>query len=142
MNSKQVRLVQESFARVVPIAETAAALFYERLFTLDPSLRPMFKGDMRSQGQKLMNTLTLVVRSLDKPEKILPAVQHLGRRHAGYGVQPAHYQTVGEALLWTLAQGLGETFTEEVKAAWVAAYVFLASTMQEAAMQIEAAPAL
>ncbi len=122
---------------VAPIADTAAALFYERLFTLDPSLRPMFKSDMKQQGKKLMTTLALAVRGLDRPEQILPAVRHLGQRHVSYGVRPAHYQTVGEALLWALEQGLGDAFTAEVKAAWAAAYALLANVMQDAASQVE-----
>lgn len=133
MNAQQKYLVQSSFEMVVPIAETAAALFYGRLFELDPSLRPMFTGDMKEQGKKLMNMLTLAVRGLDKLDQLVPAIQALGRRHTGYGVKPKHYNTVGAALLWTLEQGLGEAFTPEVKEAWVAVYTLMASTMQEAA---------
>ena len=136
MTPDHVQLVQETFEMIAPSAETAAALFYERLFTLDPSLRPLFKGDMSKQGQKLMSTLALVVRGLSRPEQIIPAVRHLGQRHVSYGVQPADYRTVGEALLWTLAQGLGTSFTDEVKAAWEAAYTLLAELMQEAAAQV------
>jgi hemoglobin-like flavoprotein len=131
-----IQIVQETFEMIAPSAETAAALFYQRLFTLDPALRPLFKGDARTQGQKLMSTLALVVRGLGRPEQIVPAARHLGERHASYGVRPAHYRTVGEALLWTLAQGLGASFTDEVKAAWEAAYTLLAELMQEAAAQV------
>ena len=114
----QKKLVQESFAAVAPNAEAAADLFYGRLFELDPSLRPLFKGDMKKQGRKLMAMLKTAVRGLDNLDKLVPAVQDLGRRHATYGVKPAHYDTVGAALLWTLEQGLKGGFTPDVKAAW------------------------
>ncbi len=101
-------LVRESFAKVVPIAPQAAALFYDRLFTLDPSLKPLFKGDMEEQGRKLMAMIGTAVASLDRLDTIIPGVQALGRRHATYGVPLASYDTVGAALLWTLGQGLGD----------------------------------
>ncbi|HET7090540.1 MAG TPA: globin family protein [Anaerolineae bacterium] len=133
MNDTQKLLVRASFEKVLPIANAAAALFYRRLFELDPSLKPLFKGDMREQGRKLMSAIQLVVAGLDRLDKIVPAVQHLGRRHAGYGVKPEHYRTVGAALLWTLEQGLGEAFTPETKDAWIAAYTLLSDTMIAAA---------
>jgi hemoglobin-like flavoprotein len=139
MTPKQINLVQNTFEMIVPIANLAASLFYGRLFELEPSLRPMFKGSLEEQGKKLMTTLALAVRGLNQPEKIIPAVQSLGRKHAGYGVQPAHYTVVAEALLWTLAQGLGEKFTPETEEAWTAVYTLLATVMQEAAA--EAVPA-
>jgi hemoglobin-like flavoprotein len=132
----QIQIVQETFEMVAPSADVVAALFYDRLFALDPSLRPMFKGDARTQGQKLMSTLALVVRGLQRPEQILPAVRRLGERHVSYGVEPAHYDTVGAALLWTLSQGLGDRFTDDASAAWTAAYTMLAELMQEAASQV------
>jgi hemoglobin-like flavoprotein len=134
MNAQQKYLVQSSFEMVAPIADTAAALFYGRLFELDPSLRPMFTADLKEQGKKLMNMLTLAVRGLDKLEQLVPA---LGRRHAGYGVTPEHYNTVGTALIWTLEKGLGEAFTPEVKEAWIAVYTLLAQTMQAASAELE-----
>lgn len=140
MNAQQKYLVQSSFEKVAPIAETAAALFYGRLFELDPSLRAMFTTDLKEQGRKLMHMLTLAVRGLDRLDELVPAVQGLGRRHAHYGVQPEHYDTVASALLWTLDKGLGEAFTPEVKEAWVAVYTLLATTMQSAAAE-ELAPA-
>src|SRR5262245_8873882 len=118
MNSEQKVLVQESFAKVVPISETAADLFYNRLFELDPSLRPLFKGDMKEQGRKLMDMIGVAVKGLDDLDKIVPAVQALGQRHVGYGVKDKDYDTVATALLWTLEQGLGQDFTPEVKTAW------------------------
>jgi len=132
MTPQQKMLVQTSFAKVVPIADTAAALFYKRLFEMDPSLRPLFKGDMTEQGRKLMAMLAMAVTGLSRLDDLVPAVRQLGVRHAGYGVTDDHYDTVAGALLWTLEQGLGDEFTPEVKDAWVATYTVLATTMKEA----------
>jgi hemoglobin-like flavoprotein len=137
MNAGQIRLVQESFGKVAPIADAAAALFYGRLFDLDPSLESLFKGDMAEQGRKLMQMLGVAVKSLDRLEQVLPAVCALGARHAGYGVRERDYDTVGRALIWTLRKGLGEDFTPEVEAAWVEVYAALAGVMKSA--QAEAA---
>jgi hemoglobin-like flavoprotein len=139
MNAQQIALVQASFENVKPIAGIAADLFYTRLFELDPYLRHMFKGDLGEQKVKLMSTLAFAVAGLNQPERILGAVRDLGRRHAGYGVQPEHYQTVGAALLWTLRQGLGEKFTPAVAEAWAAAFGLVAATMQEATQLAEVA---
>ncbi|MEM7532522.1 MAG: globin family protein [Chloroflexota bacterium] len=133
MNEYQRQLVQNSFRHVVPIADQAAALFYNHLFTLDPSLRPLFKGDMTQQGLKLTNTLQLAVNGLDNLEQIIPALHSLGRKHVDYGVQDAHYATVGEALMLTLAEGLGAVFTDEVRGAWQEVYGLLSGVMIEAA---------
>jgi hemoglobin-like flavoprotein len=133
MNSRQIELVQSSFAQVVPIADTAAALFYGRLFELDPSLRPMFRGDLKEQGKKLMDMIRAVVGNLRTLDRIVPGIRALGSRHAGYGVRDEHYDTVGNALLWTLGQGLGEAFTQETREAWTAAYAVLSGTMKDAA---------
>ena len=133
MTSRQVELVQTSWANVVPISEQAAALFYGRLFEIDPSLRPMFKSDIKEQGKKLMQMITVAVRGLSDLGKLVPAVEDLGRRHTGYGVKDEHYATVGTALLWTLEQGLGSAFTPETKEAWSAVYGLLAATMKKAA---------
>lgn len=138
MNQKQIELVQASFAEVVPIAETAAALFYQRLFELDPSLRPMFRGDMKEQGKKLMDMIAMVVVNLKRLDRIVPGVRALGSRHSGYGVRDEHYETVGAALLWTLGQGLGEAFTDETRDAWATAYGILATTMKDAAAEAAA----
>jgi hemoglobin-like flavoprotein len=134
MNMIQKALVQTSFAQVRPIADAAAALFYNRLFELDPTLRPLFKGDLKEQGRKLMDMLTLAVKGLDRPEALLPALAALGRRHAGYGVNKHDYETVGEALLWTLEQGLGPSFTPDIREAWSALYRLVADMMREAAV--------
>lgn len=131
MTPDQISLVQKSFDTVP--AEAAAELFYARLFELDPSLRPLFKGDMTVQGQKLMDMIATAVDGLSDLETIVPAVQDLGVRHAGYGVKADHYNTVGSALLWTLEKGLGEQFTDDVREAWTDAYTLLSTTMIDAA---------
>ena len=128
LTQTQIDLVQGSFGLVEPIADTAAGLFYGRLFELDPSLRPLFKRDITEQGRMLMQMIAIAVRSLNHVDTVVPAVKALGQRHVGYGVQPAHYDTVGAALLWTLEQGLGDAFTPEVKEAWTAIYTLLAET--------------
>lgn len=142
MTPEQTALVEDSFRLVVPIAEPAAGIFYARLFERDPALRPLFaQADMQAQGRKLMAALGHVVANLRRPEALLPAVADLGRRHAGYGVQPPHYDTVGAALLDTLRAGLGEAATEEVIGAWAAAYGVLAATMIAAAAEAGPGPA-
>jgi hemoglobin-like flavoprotein len=133
MNPESQRLVRESFAKVAPIAPAAAAMFYDRLFVLDPTLRPLFKGDMAEQGRKLMSMIGAAVANLGRLDVIVPTVRELGRRHAGYGVQQSHYDTVGTALVWTLEQGLGSDFTQATRQAWVEAYTILAETMQQSA---------
>ena len=139
LTAAQKTLVQESFAIITPIADDAAALFYTRLFELDPSLRQMFREDMTEQRRKLMQMLTAAVKGLDRLDQLVPVVEDLGRRHAGYGVSDAHYDTVGAALLWTLEMGLGRAFTPEVKDAWATVYGLLATTMKTAARHALAA---
>lgn len=141
MTPEQIELVQSSWAKVKPIAPQAAELFYGKLFELDPSLRSLFKGDMNDQGEKLMATLNVAVTSLTKLETILPVVQELGRKHVKYGVPEQSYETVGEALLWTLGQGLGDDFTDEVKAAWTETYLLISGVMIEASKEAEATEA-
>jgi hemoglobin-like flavoprotein len=131
MNSQQIDTVQRTFALAAPMADEIATRFYQRLFELDPSLRPLFHGDIQQQGQKLMTVLAFAVAGLSKPETILEPVRRLGERHVSYGVQPHHYATVGDALLWTLGELFGPAFTPEVKEAWAAAYGLLAGVMQE-----------
>lgn len=134
MTPTDIDRIRTSWAAVEPIADTAAGLFYGRLFELDPAIERLFRRtDMPAQRKVLMQTLTVVVKSLDKLEQIVPAVQALGRRHAGYGVSEEHYATVGAALLWTLEEGLGDAFTSDVRGAWADAYGILASVMIEAA---------
>lgn len=133
MTPKQVELVQGSWKKVMPIADTAAALFYKRLFELDPALQGLFKSDMKEQGRKLTAMISVAVGGLTRLESIVPAVQDLGRRHVKYGVKDQHYETVGSALVWTLEKGLGDVFTPEVKEAWLTTYGVLAKTMKDAA---------
>jgi hemoglobin-like flavoprotein len=129
MTPQQIELVQTSFRKVVPIAGTAADLFYDRLFETAPEVRSMFPQDMKEQKAKLMGMLGTAVSNLHKLDEILPAVRALGERHKGYGVTAAHYAPVGAALLWTLEKGLGPDFTPEVKEAWTETYTALAGVM-------------
>jgi len=129
MTPEQVELIQRSFAKVAPISDTAAALFYGRLFEIAPEVKPLFRGDMAEQGRKLMATLAVVVNGLSKLDTVLPAVSGLAKRHVAYGVKASHYTPVGAALLWTLEQGLGPAWTPELAAAWTAAYTTLSGFM-------------
>ena len=129
MTPEQVRSIQESFAKVAPISEQAAALFYGRLFEIAPEVKPLFRGDMTEQGRKLMATLGVVVNSLGKLEAILPAASELAKRHVDYGVTAEDYTPVGAALMWTLEQGLGTEWTPELAQAWGAAYALLSDYM-------------
>lgn len=132
MTPQQIELVQSSFAKVAPISEQAAALFYARLFELAPQVQPLFRGDMTEQGRKLMAMLANVVNGLTQLEVVVPAAQKLAQRHVAYGARPEHYPVVGTALLDTLSQGLGKDFTPEVREAWTAAYGTLSGVMVEA----------
>jgi hemoglobin-like flavoprotein len=136
MTPEQVTLVQESFKKVAPIADKAADLFYDRLFTIAPEVRSLFPADLTEQKKKLMQILATAVTNLHQVEKILPAVEDLGRRHVAYGVTDKHYEPVGAALLWTLEQGLGPEFTPPVKAAWTETYVTVAGVMKTAAATV------
>src|SRR6187551_1024627 len=132
MDENTKKLVQESWAKVVPIADQAAELFYGRLFELDPTLKFLFKAPIPVQGKLLMKALDGAVTGLNDLGALVPVVQQLGSRHAAYGVVDKDYDTVGAAFLWTLAQGLGEAFTDEVRAAWTEVYGVLASVMKDA----------
>jgi hemoglobin-like flavoprotein len=129
MEANDVTLIKESFAAVMPAADETAALFYGRLFEIAPAVKPLFKGDMREQGRKLMGTLAFVVQGLGDLPSILPPASALARRHVNYGVKPEHYDPVGEALLWTLEQRLGQKWTSETAAAWTKAYTTLSGYM-------------
>jgi hemoglobin-like flavoprotein len=129
MTPDQVKLVQQSFAQVAPIADTAAGMFYERLFTIAPAVKPLFHGDMAEQRRKLMATLAVVVGGLGNIETVLPAASALAKRHVAWGVKPEHYDSVGAALLWTLERGLGESWSSDLAAAWSAAYGTLSGYM-------------
>lgn len=136
MTPNQIKLVQQSFAKVAPIADQAADLFYDRLFESAPGVRPLFPDDMAEQKKKLMQMLATAVANLHRVEEILPALEDLGRRHVDYGTRPEHYDTVGEALLWTLEQGLGEAFTPAVEEAWTKTYAMIADVMKTAAAEL------
>ena len=129
MTPDQIKAIQESFAKVVPISEQAAALFYGRLFEIAPAVKLLFRGDMAEQGRKLMATPAVVVNGLSNIETILPAASALAKRHVAYGVKAADYEPVGEALLWTLERGLGKQWTPNLPAAWTGAYALLSEYM-------------
>ena len=129
MTPDQVKLVQQSFAKVAPISEQAAVLFYDRLFEVAPAVKAMFPADMTEQRKKLMATLAVVVNGLSNLESILPAASALATRHVAYGAKPEHYPVVGAALLWTLEKGLGEAWSPDLAAAWSAAYATLSGYM-------------
>ncbi|WP_437653981.1 globin family protein [Sorangium sp. So ce1182] len=132
-SQRTIELVQWSWAKVMPISDAAAALFYERLFTLDPAVRPLFKNDIAEQKKKLMQTLAVAVDGLNNLPKLVPVLQSLGVRHQGYMVAEHHYDVVGEALLWTLREGLGDAFSSDVEAAWKEVYGLIADVMKKAA---------
>jgi hemoglobin-like flavoprotein len=129
MTPHQVKLVQDSFAKVAPIADQAAAMFYGRLFDIAPPVRPLFPKDMAEQQRKLMATLAVVVNGLANLETILPAASALAKRHVSYGVTADDYPIVGAALLWTLERGLGSAWNAQLAEAWTAAYTTLADFM-------------
>jgi nitric oxide dioxygenase len=129
MTPDQIKLVQDSFAKVAPISEKASELFYGRLFETAPQVRALFPDDMTEQRKKLMATLAIVVNGLTNLDAILPAASALAKRHVGYGAEPAHYPVVGAALLWTLEKGLGDSWTPPVADAWTAAYTTLSEFM-------------
>lgn len=133
MTPQQISHVRTSFTLVAPIADQAAALFYANLFTDDPSLRPLFRSDLGHQGERLMSMIGAAVALLDQPQRLLPVLHALGTRHADYGVRESHYATVGQALIKTLSQGLGEAFTPEIAESWAAMYAVVSREMQRAA---------
>ena len=133
MTPEQVPLIQTSWEKVKPISETAAELFYGRLFEIAPEVQPYFKGDMKEQGRKLMMMIGTAVNALNDLEAVVPAIQDMGKRHVGYGVKPEDYDSVGAALLWTLEKGLGNDFTDDTKEAWATVYGVLSTTMKDAA---------
>lgn len=133
MTVDEIKLVQDSFKKVVPIADTAADIFYTRLFETNPEVRPMFSDDMAKQKKALMGTLAVAVNSLTDLDAIVPVVQELGVKHVGYGVKDEHYAVVGATLLHTLETGLGADWTEDLNAAWTKTYGVLSSVMMDAA---------
>lgn len=139
MTPQQIQLVRSSFAMVAPIAPAAARIFYDQLFAIDPSLRSMFRSDMAQQGQRLMEMMGVAIGLLDKPQHLMPALRHLGGRHVGYGVQAAHYASVGRALLKTLEIGLGDAFDAPTRQAWSSMYALASTTMIQGAIEAMAA---
>lgn len=138
MTPRQKTLVQETWRQVEPIADEAASLFYDRLFEIDSGLRELFAEiDMAAQRKKLIQALSTVVDGLDRIEGVVPQLESLGRRHAGYGVRDAHYETVGAVLLWTLEMGLDDLWTAEVKIAWTVAYGLVSDVMRRGAMETQ-----
>lgn len=135
MRPEQIALVQRSWRSVALVGDTAAEMFYGKLFSLDPGLRPLFRNDLRDQGRNLTAMISVAVHSLARPEKILGAVRQLGARHVAYGVREEQYAQVRVALLWMLEQVLGEAWTPEVRDAWSATYDFLAGAMLEGACE-------
>jgi len=133
MTPEEIKLVKESWAKVLPISGQAAELFYGRLFELYPEVQPYFKGDMKEQGRKLMGMIGSAVNSLENLGTMIPVIKESGKRHAGYGVKDEDYDKVADALIWSLGKGLGDDFTDEVKSAWVTTYTSLADVMKEAA---------
>jgi hemoglobin-like flavoprotein len=133
MTPEQIELVQNSFAKIRPAASDVAKLFYNRLFQIAPQVRPMFPENMDDQGKKLMAVLGTAVQSLTNLPALVPVLEKLARNHLAYGVEEAHYDVVGEVLLWTLEQGLGDDFTEETREAWVQTYAIVSQTMCNAA---------
>lgn len=138
MTPEQVTLIKSSWNKIMPISDAAADLFYGKLFELNPGLKPLFKGDMKEQGYRLMMMINTAVASLDNLDNIVPAVQKLGKRHVDYGVIEEDYDTVGIALIWTLSKGLGEAFTDEVEDAWRTVLTLLSTIMKEAAAEVAA----
>jgi hemoglobin-like flavoprotein len=135
LSAEDVMLVRASFARVAPIKDVAADLFYDRLFVVAPQVRSLFPDDLVEQKKKLMGMIAIAVGALDDIDALVPKVKALGARHVAYGAQPAHYNVVGQVLLWTLEKGLGDAFTPDVRAAWFKVYSLLATTMQVGAVE-------
>ncbi len=135
LGAAEIEAVRHSFAQVEPIADQTAALFYNRLFEIDPSTKPLFRGDMVEQGRKLMSVLKTAVASLDKLDQLIPAVKVMGQRHHDYGVELKQYESVGEALLWSLKQSLKDAFTAESEQAWAKTYGLLAEVMMKGAQE-------
>jgi hemoglobin-like flavoprotein len=133
LSKREIEIVQGDWNKVIPISDAAATLFYDRLFTLDPTLKGLFKSDLGEQKKKLMRMIGAAINGLNNLPELVPVVQALGQRHVGYGVKNEHYATVGAALLWTLGQGLGAGFGKENEAAWTKVYGLLADTMKSSA---------
>lgn len=140
MTTPQITLVKQTWSAVATLDPvTVGSLFYNRLFEIAPEVRPMFRGEIPEQSKKRLMMLHYVIQKLDSLDDIMAEVQHLARRHVGYGVQPRHYDVVGQALLWTLEQGLAPAWTPDVRAAWVTCYTTLSGAMIAAGEEVAAA---
>lgn len=141
MSPEDKQILKRTWAIVAPISDAAAGLFYDRLFTLDPSLQPLFaSADMKEQRRKLMQAIAAVINGVDHLDALVPTLEDLGRKHGGYGVADRHYETVGAALLWTLEQGLKDAWTPAAQSAWTAAYTTVAAVMRRGAAAQAAEP--
>ena len=138
LTEEQKKLVRASITRAERMAEVVGLNFYQRLFELDPKLRPLFQHNIQEQSKKLMATLKMVVDGLDYSQELVASIRSWGRRHVQYGVKEQHYDTVGEALLWALEKGLGPEFPPGARSAWLIVYNWLAETMKEAAAEVQA----
>ena len=132
MNAEQVKLLRDTFKAIEPMAQETGDMLYNKLFEIDPSLQPLFKGDLKTQARMVITAIGLAVSGLGKPEDLQDQVKSLGTRHVNYGVQPRDINTFGAALIWALEQSLGPAFTPEVKEAWIAAYGVLSVAMRRA----------
>ena len=134
------QLVTESWKSLAPNGALVGAIFYRRLFEIDPGLRPMFSAvSLDEQIHNLVTMLDLVVHWLDVPDKLVPVLKKLGERHSTYGVQDDHYGKVGAALIGTLEEGLGDKFTPELRSAWTEAFMLISSLMRRGAAKISGA---
>jgi len=136
MTPHQIQIVQRTIKLILPVVEPIAALLYERLFTIDPTLQALFHNDLEVQGGKVMSTIILVAQNLEQPERFLPALRALGQRHVNYGAQPEDYGPLGQAFQWALSRELGEMLSAEELEAWMAFYNFMTCIMQEGAMEM------
>ena len=141
MTPEQAQIIKLTFAQVMRERDTVGRMFYDRLFSIAPEVKPLFRGDIAEQSRKLMDTLALAVGMLRDMPTLVITLEGLARRHVGYGVRDEYYDKVGEALLWTLEKGLGDAFTAQVREAWTALYVAVAKIMREAAKGRSAAVA-
>ena len=134
------QLVSASWKSLAPNGPAVGAIFYRRLFEIDPNLRSMFSAvTMDDQIHKLVTMLDLVIHWLDLPERLVPVLKKLGEQHATYGVKDEHYEKVGAALLGTLEEGLGDKFTPELRGAWTEAFLLISSLMRRGAAKLSGA---
>ena len=125
-------IVQQSWTKIIPIRDDAAALFYTRLFELDPSLRSRFKGDVTEQTRTWGTMVSIAVANLERPFILLPTLYSLGAQQEKNGIQAHHYDIAGIALLDTLQCVLGEAFTPEIRAAWANGYRAITNVLKTA----------